>query len=60
MSFCVQMASDAQIRKLEDLLLEATSRNEDLQRSLTEQSLGKTRLAGEEEGFVTVEPQFFE
>lgn len=44
--FVLQMSSDAQMKKLEEQLSEATRRGDELQRTLTELSVAKNRLTG--------------
>lgn len=44
--FTLQAASESQVRKLEEQLLEANRRGDDLQRALTELSVAKNRLTG--------------
>lgn len=41
-----QASTDTQLKKMEDLLSEAQSRNEDLQKALTEVTVAKNRLIG--------------
>lgn len=45
-AFMLQAASESQVRKLEEQLLEANRRGDDLQRALTELSVAKNRLTG--------------
>lgn len=48
--FVLQAASESQVKKLEEQLLETTRRGDDLQRVLTELSVAKTRLTGQSGG----------
>lgn len=42
-----QASTDTQLRKLEDLLCDANARNEELQKSVSEVTAARNRLAGD-------------
>ena len=48
----LQMSSESQMKKLEEQLIEANRRGDELQRTLTELSVAKNRLTGAHVSFV--------